>query len=240
MPSVPERIASALEDEILAQSLDPGARFALRTELIDRFGVSASAMNEALRLLRERGIVHVRQGAQGGVFIAEPPPQLRLGVIDVWFRGLHVDPVELFEARSMLEDSFATVAAARATPEDCRDIAWALDELRNARDDARQYLEANLRLHTAIARAARIPVLAGMYESIVTLIRATLVRARYAGDDAAKVVDENIEVHARLYRAIREQDHETLAVTLREHRADLVRVSDPRRSPGGHQATRDT
>src|SRR4051812_29573864 len=100
MPSVAERIAGTLEEEILQQRLEPGARFALRTELIDRFGVSASAMNEALRILRERGVIQVRPGAQGGVFIAQPPPQLRLGVIDVWFRGLLVDPVDLFEARS--------------------------------------------------------------------------------------------------------------------------------------------
>ncbi|MDX8030413.1 VOC family protein [Lentzea sp. BCCO 10_0856] len=90
MTSVPDRIAADLEKEILEQRLDSGARFALRTELIERFGVSANAMNEALRILRERGVVNVKPGVQGGVFIAQPPPQVRLGVIDLWFRGLLV------------------------------------------------------------------------------------------------------------------------------------------------------
>ncbi|MET0494751.1 MAG: FCD domain-containing protein [Actinoplanes sp.] len=232
MPSVPERIAAELEDEILELRLAAGERFALRTDLIDRFGVSANAVNEALRILRERGVVIVKPGAQGGVFVSQPPPQLRLGVIDVWFRGLLVDAVDLFEARSLLEDSFAGVAAERATPEDTRDLEWALDELRDCRDDPRRYLEANLRFHAAVARAARVPVLAGMYESIVTLVRATLVRAEFAAPDAARIIDENIHVHARMARAIRERDQEALAKTLLDHRADLVRIPDSSRSPG--------
>jgi DNA-binding FadR family transcriptional regulator len=232
MSSIPERIAADLEQEILEQRLDSGARFALRTELIERFGVSANAMNEALRILRERDVVQVKPGAQGGVFISQPPPQVRLGVIDLWFRGLLVDAVDLFEARSLLEDGFATAAAERATPEDARDLAWALEELRNAKHDPRAYLEANMRFHSAIARTARVPVLAGMYESIVTLLRGTLVRAEYSGTAVEDVIDHNIEVHARLARAITTRDHGALAKALVEHRADLVRISEPSRSPG--------
>ncbi len=232
MPSVPERIAAELEREILERRLEPGARLALRTDLIDRFGVSANAMNEALRILRERDVISVKPGAQGGVFVTQLPPQVRLGVIDLWFRGLLVDAVELFEARSLLEDSFAAVAAERATPEDARDLDWALEELRGAQDDPRRYLEANLRFHGAVARAARVPVLAAMYESIVTLLRGTLVRAEFAGPNARQVIDQNVEVHARLTKAIKARDHDALAKALLEHRADLLRISEPSRSPG--------
>ncbi|GAA2807606.1 FadR/GntR family transcriptional regulator [Crossiella cryophila] len=232
MTSVPDRIADDIEREILAQRLDSGARFALRTELIERFGVSASAMNEALRILRERGVVQVKPGAQGGVFIAQPPPQVRLGVLDLWFRGLQVDAVELFEARSALEDSLSGVAAERATPADARDLDWALEELRERRADPRLYLEATMRFHGVIARAARIPVLAGMYESVVTLLRGALVRAEFAVPDAQAALARNIEVHARLAKAIAAGDREALAAALADHRVDLVRLGQPDRSPG--------
>ncbi|MFJ5985062.1 FadR/GntR family transcriptional regulator [Lentzea sp. NPDC092896] len=232
MTSVPDRIAAELEKEILEQRLDSGARYALRTELIERYGVSANAMNEALRILRERGVVVVKPGVQGGVFIAQPPPQVRLGVIDLWFRGLLVDAVDLFEARSLLEDGFAEVAAERATPEDARDLGWALEELRDRRDDPRLYLEANMRLHAVIARAARVPVLAAMYESIVTLLRGALVRAEFAVADPSEALDHNIEVHARLIKAITSGDRELLAAAITDHRTDLVRLTEPSRSPG--------
>ncbi len=232
MTSVPDRIAAELEKEILEQRFESGVRFALRTELIERFGVSANAMNEALRILRERGVVNVKPGAQGGVFVAQPPPQVRLGVIDLWFRGLRVHAADLFEARSLLEDSFAGVAIERATPEDARDLEWALEELRSRKGDAMQYLEANMRFHSVIARAARVPVLADFYESIVVLLRGALVRAEFAVPDARAALDSNVAVHARLAKAIITRDRRSLASVLADHRTDLVRFSEPARQHG--------
>ena len=104
--SLAERLAEELEQEILRQRMDAGARFGLRSTLIERYAVSANVMNEALRILRDRGVVTVRPGPQGGVFVAHPPPQLRLGAIDLWFRGLHVDPVELCHAAEASQREF--------------------------------------------------------------------------------------------------------------------------------------
>ena len=225
--SLAERLAEELEQEILRQRMDAGARFGLRSTLIERYAVSANVMNEALRILRDRGVVTVRPGPQGGVFVAHPPPQLRLGAIDLWFRGLHVDPAELFEARTLLEESLAVVAGARATPEDVRDLQWSLAELRDSRADARGYLEANMRLHGVIARAARVPVLAGMYESICVLLRSALVRAEYVAEGHAAIIEHNIGVHAALCDAIGRGDVETLRAVLDDHRTDLVRAPRP-------------
>ncbi|MFD9701621.1 FadR/GntR family transcriptional regulator [Lentzea sp. NPDC059081] len=225
MTSVPDRIAAELEKEILERRFESGARFALRTELIERFSVSANAMNEALRILRERGVVHVKPGAQGGVFVAQPPPQVRLGVIDVWFRGLRVPAAEVFEARTVLENTFAEVAVERTTPADARDLDWALEEMRARKGDAVQYLEANMRFHAVIARAARVPLLADFYESIVVLLRGALVRAEFAVPDPRPELDANIAVHARLAKAIVTGDRRLLAAALVDHTADLVRFS---------------
>jgi len=232
MTSVPDRIATELEKEILDRRFESGARLALRTELIERFGVSANAMNEALRILRERGVVHVKPGVQGGVFVSQPPPQVRLGAIDLWFRGLRVDAADLFEARSLLENSLAEVAVSRATPEDARDLEWALEELRARKDDALQYIEATMRFHGVIARAARVPVLTEFYESIVVLLRGTVVRAEFAVPDAHAVLDSNIEVHARMARAIINGDRQSLASALDDHGTDLVRLAEPSQRAG--------
>ncbi|MFV0461090.1 MAG: FadR/GntR family transcriptional regulator [Actinomycetales bacterium] len=229
--SASERLAGDLEREILQQRHPSGARLALRSELIERFGVSAGTMNEALRILRERGLITVKPGVRGGVFVAQPPPQVRLGAIDLWFREHELHPLELLEARSVLEDSLAVVAAERATPEDLRDVEWALEELRAARADARAYIEANMRFHAAVTRAARVPVLAGMYDALVASIRALLVRAEFAGPGAHATLEHSLAAHAALARAIREGDQGALSVALGEHHTGLVSLGDPSRSP---------
>ncbi|MEV5302815.1 MULTISPECIES: FadR/GntR family transcriptional regulator [Amycolatopsis methanolica group] len=105
-----QQVAAELESQILRERLPAGTRLALRTELITRFSVSAPVINEALRILRERELVTVKPGPKGGVFVANPPPQVRLGGIDLWFQGLSVEPEQLFEARRYLDQVFATVA----------------------------------------------------------------------------------------------------------------------------------
>jgi DNA-binding FadR family transcriptional regulator len=97
-----QRIAAEIEAEILADRMPMGTRLGLRTDLIDRFEASPPVMNEALRILRERDLVTVRPGPNGGVMVASLPPQLRLGGIDVWHQGLTAEPEKLFEARSQL------------------------------------------------------------------------------------------------------------------------------------------
>jgi len=42
--------------------------------------------------------------------------------------------------------------------------------------DARSYLDAVMSLHRALVAAARIPVLDGMHQTVVALLRATLSR----------------------------------------------------------------
>ncbi|HEY1973918.1 MAG TPA: FCD domain-containing protein [Pseudonocardia sp.] len=220
-----QQVAASLEAEILASRAATGHRLGLRTELISRFGVSPSVMNEALGLLRERGLVEVRTGPGGGVFVANPPPQVRLGAIDVWHQGLAVDPEELFEARRHLDGLFPAIAMQRATPDDIRAMEWALDGMRAAAgsDDARGFLEATMRLHLAIARASRVEVLIGMYQTMVTLLSATMTKASFVpGEDGPR--GHNLEVHAMLVAAIRDQDTALLEKALHQHHEDMTRI----------------
>jgi DNA-binding FadR family transcriptional regulator len=220
-----QQVAAELETQILTSHAVPGHRLGLRTELIARFAVSPAVMNEALRILRERDLVEVRPGPNGGVFVANPPPQVRLGAIDVWHQGLAVDPEQLFEARRHLDALFPPVAMERATPSDLDEMDAALDELREAsdRDDARAFLAATMRLHLAVARASKIDMLVGMYQTIVTVLNSTISRAMFVpGMEGPRA--HSVEVHAALVTALREGDRELMEKTLAQHHEDMVRI----------------
>jgi DNA-binding FadR family transcriptional regulator len=216
-------VAADLEARILHDRLGSGTRIGLRTDLIEHYGASPAVMNEALRILRERDLVEVRTGPTGGVFVANPPPQVRLGGIDVWHHATAVDPEELFESRRLLDTMFATVALQRATPEDVRDMEWAIEEMRQARDDAYALLGATMRLHLAIARASRVEVLVGMYQAIVATLRTTMTKAAFVpGQEDRR--RHNLEVHAGLVAAIRDRDSLTLQKLLADHQQDMERL----------------
>jgi DNA-binding FadR family transcriptional regulator len=226
-----ERVAADLEAEILASRPPVGQRLGLRTELIDRFEVSPSIMNEALRLLRERGLITVKPGVNGGVFVAASPPHVRLGAIDLWFQGLSVDPVDLFESRMFLEDLFSAIAVDRIGPEDIRAAEWALDEMRKLRADPAGFLAANMRFHLAIARGTRVGMLINFYEALLAVLHGGIARATYT-DGHETIIEHNLGVHAELLDAIRESDRGRLDKAINMHRGDMVRITDPTRSPG--------
>jgi DNA-binding FadR family transcriptional regulator len=219
-----QQIAAEIEAEILASRQPTGTNIGRRTDLIRRFGVSPAVMNEALRILRERSLVTVRPGPNGGVIVDSPPPQVRLGGIDVWHQGLSIDPEQLFDARTHLDDLLTTVAVQRATPADIRAMEWALDDMRAAADDARAFLQANMRFHVAVARASKIDLLAALYESITAVLSATMSKASFV-DPTHQLRSHNLQVHADLIAAIRDQDVTRLQKLLTLHRQDTIRIT---------------
>ncbi|WP_020498670.1 FadR/GntR family transcriptional regulator [Sciscionella marina] len=224
-----EKVAAEVEDGIYRSRAAVGTFLGRRTDLIEEHGVSPSVMNEALQLLRDRGMVTVRPGPKGGIFVASQPPQIRLGALDLWFQGLSTDPIKLFETRMYLENLFSEVALLRATPDDIADLEWALEEMRKA-TDPKAFLNANMRLHLAIGRASRIDMLVSLYESIVVIISSTLVRVE-ATHGWKRPHRQSIEVHANLVNAIRDRDRERLTKVMSLHDQDMVRAADPGRSP---------
>ena len=70
-----ERVAADLEHEILSARLPVGAHLGRRSELMDRFGISPTVMNETLRILRDRDLITVRPGP-GNLPSAMTPPSL--------------------------------------------------------------------------------------------------------------------------------------------------------------------
>ncbi|MDV7353723.1 FCD domain-containing protein [Rhodococcus oxybenzonivorans] len=224
-----QQVAFSIENQLMIDRTPVGTPLGRRTDLMEQYRMSPTVANEVLRILRDRGLVVVKPGPGGGVFVASQPPQVRLGALDLWFTGTGTDPLALFEARTHLEEVLTRVALDRATPSDIRDMEWAVEELRNA-PDARGFLEATLRLHMAIARASRITVLAGMYEAIATLISGSLTRAELLPGHEDQL-RHNIEVHTDIVSALRDRDRARLDKLLLLHQEDLVRVEDPSRSP---------
>lgn len=218
-----QQIAADIEAEILASRHPAGTNLGRRTDLISRFGVSPGVMNEALRILRERNLVIVRPGPNGGVIVDSPPPQVRLGGIDVWHQGLTIDPEQLFDARSHLDTLLTTVAVQRATPDDIRAMEWALEDMRNAGDDAGAFLDGNMRFHLAVARASKIELLAALYESIVAVLSTTMSKASFV-DAGHELRRHNLQVHADLIAAIRDQDTIRMQKLLALHQQDMIRI----------------
>jgi DNA-binding transcriptional regulator YhcF (GntR family) len=64
-----QQVANALRASILTRKLAPGDKLPSGTELAQRYGVARMTVQQAIRLLREEGLIVSRQGS--GVFVRE-------------------------------------------------------------------------------------------------------------------------------------------------------------------------
>jgi DNA-binding FadR family transcriptional regulator len=228
-----ERVAADLEHEILSARLPVGAHLGRRSELMDRFGISPTVMNETLRILRDRDLVAVRPGPGGGITVASAPPQVRVGALDLWFQPSNPHPLDLFEARLYLEFGLTKAAFERATGDDVAAMRSAMVAMR-ASTDPRQFFDSVLAFHGVVAAAAHIPVLEGMHQLIVTSIKTVLTGVVFVGDHEP-LLARSLGVHDDIVAAIALHDQSSFVDAINRHDQDLIRPEDPDRTPNTPQ-----
>ncbi|WP_059021270.1 FCD domain-containing protein [Mycobacterium sp. M26] len=224
-----EVVAADLEHKIMSERLPVGAHLGRRAELMDRFGISPTVMNETLRILRDRDLVSVRPGPGGGITVANTPPQVRTGALDLWFQPSNPHPLDLFEARLYLEFGLTKAAFERATSEDIAAMREAMVQMRASRE-AREFFDAVLNFHATVAAAAHIPVLEGMHQLVITSIKAVLSRVTFVTDHEQMLAD-SLVVHDDIVAAIAVHDQAAFVDAINRHDRDLIRADDPERTP---------
>jgi DNA-binding FadR family transcriptional regulator len=228
-----ERVAADLEHEILSARLPVGAHLGRRSEIMGRFGISPTVMNETLRILRDRDLVTVRPGPGGGITVASAPPQVRVGALDLSFQPSTPHPLDMFEARLYLEFGLTKAAFERATSDDIAAMRSAMVAMRGC-TDAPQYFDSVLAFHGIVAAAAHIPVLEGMHQLIVTSIKAVLTRVVFVQNHEA-LLTSSLDVHDDIVAAIALHDQSSFVDAINRHDQDLIRAEDPDRTPNTPQ-----
>jgi GntR family transcriptional repressor for pyruvate dehydrogenase complex len=115
---ISDQIIEQIRNAILSGRFKPGDKVASEKELISDFGVSKATLREALRVLEGMGLVEIKKGIAGGVFIAEVDMKTTIsGIINfLHFRTVSIKDITMI--RYLLEPPVAQIAASRIQPDD--------------------------------------------------------------------------------------------------------------------------
>jgi GntR family transcriptional repressor for pyruvate dehydrogenase complex len=115
---ISDQIIEQIRNAILSGRFKPGDKVAAEKELISEFGVSKATLREALRVLEGMGLVEIKKGIAGGVFIAEVDMKTTIhGIINfLHFKTVSIKDITMI--RYLLEPPVAQIAASRIQPED--------------------------------------------------------------------------------------------------------------------------
>jgi GntR family transcriptional repressor for pyruvate dehydrogenase complex len=229
-----EQIVQQIEESILKGELKAGDQLPAERELAQRFGVSRTAVREAVKALREKGLVEAYSGR--GTFITDGTSQAVRQSFDLMVKiGQPEGSTHLAEVRSILEPGIAALAASRAQESDLAVLREAVAVMDRAQHDPDAYIEADLDFHLALAEAAGNPLILSLIDSIVGLLREQRMRIF----NVAGGPERGQFHHKRILEAMERRDPEKASEAMRAHLEQVredSRAASGKRIPGKQSA----
>lgn len=229
-------------DEIaaLAAELEPGARLGTKDELRVRCGVSVGTFNEALRLVQGRGIVRVKSGPGGGLFVDHQSPMVRLGNSMLAVDQDAASVADAIRLRDAIDPLLVEDALKHGSAKDVDAMRLELANMKAAAEnrDGTAFIRANWALHARIAEVSPSPILRPLYLNLLDLIESHLLSVQPTDEQPLpEYLQDRYELHAALVDAIATGDVKALDIIAEHNTAPKLvdRVSPPRdaRKPGG-------
>src|ERR1700692_5146545 len=207
-----EQIVQQVEDSILKGQLKPGDQVPAERDLAQRFGVSRTAVREAVKTLREKGLVEAYSGR--GTFVTNGTSQRIRQSLDLMIRiNKQEGSAHLAELRLVLEPDIAALAAQKIEDQLLVTMSEAVATMDRSLRDPDAYVEADLDFHLALAEAAGNPLILSLLDSIVGLLREQ--RSRIFN---VKGGPERGEFHPkRILAAVQQRDPEAARASTRAH-----------------------
>ncbi|MFL6073849.1 MAG: FadR/GntR family transcriptional regulator [Mycobacteriales bacterium] len=186
-----------------------------------------------MRLLVSRGVVSVRPGPGGGLFVAEPSPTVRLGSAVLALRPGDVTVPHALAVRDALDPLVVDDAVRHASATDVADLTALLDEMRAATGEPEAFLDANWRLHLRMARISPNPILRSLYSGLMAVVRDRTGRITATGAGAAAHRRARYALHADLVAAIAAGDRARAGALAAAHHQPVGGVPGATARPGG-------
>ena len=204
-------VAKRLLDYFTSGAVEPGTRLPPERQLAASLQIGRSAVREALAALEILGIIDVRPGS--GTYLRGNASELLPETLN-W--GLMLGAprtAELIAVRGQLEVFAAQLAVTGLDDIGLRELGLQVELMREHLDNPTRFIEADLKFHLQIARAADNKVLLDLLQSIRSLLRVWVERGLANREDAERALEE----HTAVYEALVERDLAAVTLAMSSH-----------------------
>jgi GntR family transcriptional repressor for pyruvate dehydrogenase complex len=193
-----EAIVNEIKKYIRDNNLKPGDKLGTQNQLTSTFGVSITALREALRTLRALGVIEVKNGK--GIYVLK-----QIGFkfeSDIEFENIRQKVLYVMEFRESIEASAVKLASKRATEEDIKEMEKNLEIMLEKESKGLLCTEADKAFHDAIFKASHNPILirAVEYGGLKMLWENPL--------GAGKAITEETGLHKEMFEHIKNKEPE--------------------------------
>ena len=213
-----EEISAQLQRLILDGAFRPGDKLPPERELAEQFGVSRSAVREAIRSLELKGFVEPRPGE--GTLVRTPSFDSLLNPLASLLGQKRELVVELLDVRMMLEPPLAARAARNASPEDIASLEAILERQKERVARHEVAIEEDSEFHYTIARAAKNSVILKVLDMMMDVLR----ESREQSLQVEGRREKSLAGHRRIFNAIKRRDPEAAEVAMLQHLQEIEAI----------------
>lgn len=195
-----EEIAAQIRERINSGACKPGDRLPDAPMLAAQFKVGRNAVREAIRALEIAGVVSLRKGAHGGVFIRAggDPRVVAEGFNDMLrLGGITLDHVT--EARLWAEDAAVRAACQRLAEAELLALEENVAEAARcfAAGDLATKAELNIEFHNILARATGNPIMMAIIGALMDIVGQFVARVGPESNDLTLQSRRRLLAHLR-------------------------------------------
>jgi GntR family transcriptional repressor for pyruvate dehydrogenase complex len=206
-----EEAADQIAEKVRAGELRTGDRLPGERSLAAQMEISRPTLREAVKVLVDAGVLEVRRGPGGGMYVATDVVPTDLVRHSASLRLAEIAAV--LEARRLLEPQVALLAAERAGEEDFAAMERSIEAMR-------RIVDGGWHQRHALARAAGNPTV----ETLIRILFRQLEIARDMAMHVPLVPEWTIGIHERTLAALRSGEADEIEAVMDEHLGQLERT----------------
>ena len=200
-----------LTEAVERAGLRTGDRLPNEGVLAEQLGISKPTLRQALRVLELSGLVEVRRGKSGGIFVVtDLVPAVAI------FTAVKLEEqaaVDVLRARRVLERAVVHEAVRTATSADYVELDRTIDLLERHLGERPSVMRADAMFHRALVRSCRNDTIQAAMQGVARGL--SPIRDSYSGGIATD--RQTLDVHRRQLEAMRRRDEDALEAILDEH-----------------------
>ncbi|MBY0507801.1 MAG: FadR family transcriptional regulator [Bryobacteraceae bacterium] len=207
-----------LVSQVVSGAWQPGEKIPPERQLCLQFGIARAGLREALKALELIGLIESRIG--DGTFVCPRSEFLSRPLLWAIAGSDQTHLRDIVEARQMLEEDMAAMAAERSSREELEAIGATVEDLRRNLHDTEAALKADMDFHIAIANAAHNQILLNSVQLLRNLMRHWLeLKLRIPN-----VPERVLEQHTAIFRAIELRDRQAAREGMSLHLTSMGRL----------------